>query len=94
MASYGVPGLSFMGRYIYGKDVDGTHAAANGAYAGLYGADDRERETDIDVKYVIQSGPAKNLALRVRQAWHRGDASLGGDVDQFRLMLAYPLQIL
>ena len=93
MSSFGVPGLSFMARYIHGSDVDGTHADPSGAYAGLYGKDDSESETNVEAKYVVQSGPAKDLAIRVRQAWHRGDASLGGDQNQFRVMLKYPLNI-
>ncbi|MFK0092350.1 OprD family porin [Pseudomonas sp. NPDC090592] len=92
MASYGVPGLSFMIRYLHGTDIDGTHATS-GAYAGKYGRDDREFETDFEARYVVQSGPAKNLSVRVRTAWHRGDATTGGDQDQFRLITEYPINI-
>jgi len=94
LASLGVPGLSFMTRYLYGYDIDGSDADASGAYAGMYAADDKEREIDIELKYVVQSGPAKDLTLRARQMWHRGDASTGGDLDQIRLMFEYPLDIL
>ena len=94
MAEYGVPGLSFMARYVRGTDIDGSHADATGAYAGLYGSDDRESETNVEAKYVVQSGAAKDLAVRVRQAWHRGDASTGGDQNQLRVMLSYPISIL
>lgn len=93
MAEYGVPGLTFMTRYIYGKDIDGTHAGDT-AYADFYGKDDKERETNVEAKYVLQSGPAKDLSFRVRQAWHRGDASTGGKVDEFRLIVDYPLSVL
>lgn len=94
MAGYGVPGLSLMARYLHGRDVDGSDADPNGAYAGLYGDGDKERETNLELKYVVQSGPARDLSFRIRQAWHRGDASLGGDTNQFRLMMEYPLDIL
>lgn len=90
MGTYGVPGLSFLVRHIRGSHVDGTHADPHGAYAGAYGAGESEHETDLEVNYVLQSGPAKNLHLRIRQAWHRG---MGGDANQSRLMLEYPLQI-
>ena len=94
LSSYGAPGLTFMTRYLYGKDVDGTAADPHGAYADWFGKDDLERELNVEVGYVVQSGAARNLAVRLRQAWHRGDASLGGDSNQFRLMFEYPLEIL
>lgn len=103
MTSYGVPGLSFMARYIYGYDIDGTHADAGGAYVSrdeagavtgyAYDHNDKERETNLEAKYVVQEGPAKDLSLRVRQAWHRGAASTGGSVNEFRLIADYPLDI-
>ncbi|MGH8448567.1 OprD family porin, partial [Pseudomonas sp.] len=57
MASYGVPGLSFMTRYAKGTDanVEGTN---NG----------KEWERDIEAKYVLQEGAAKDLSFRIRQA--------------------------
>jgi imipenem/basic amino acid-specific outer membrane pore len=92
MATLGVPGLSFMARYIYGHDIDAPKGST--AYAGLYQDGDKERETNVEAKYVLQSGPAKDLSFRVRQAWHRGDASTGGTVNEFRLITEYPLNIL
>ena len=95
MAEYGVPGLSFMTRYVYGKDIDGTNTPAGSAYAGLYGADGKHHETNLEVKYVIQNGPAKDLSFRIRQAWHSANADEGeGDINEFRLITDYPLNIL
>jgi len=95
MAEYGVPGLSFMTRYVYGKDIDGTNTPAGSAYAGLYGADGKHHETNVEVKYVIQNGPAKDLSFRIRQAWHDANAAQGeGDINEFRLITDYPLNIL
>lgn len=100
MASYGVPGLTFMVRYINGKDIDGTKVSANSAYvkedgSPLYGADGKHHETNFEAKYVVQSGPAKDLSFRIRQAWHRANADQGeGDQDEFRLIVDYPLSIL
>jgi imipenem/basic amino acid-specific outer membrane pore len=95
MAEYGVPGLSFMTRYVYGKDIDGTNTPAGSAYAGLYGADGKHHETNVEVKYVIQNGPAKDLSFRIRQAWHDANQAQGeGDINEFRLITDYPLNIL
>ena len=95
MAEYGVPGLSFMTRYVKGWDIDGTNTPAGSAYAGLYGEDGKHNETDFEAKYVVQSGPAKDLSFRIRQAWHFANADEGeGDIKEFRLIVDYPLSIL
>ena len=95
MAEYGVPGLSFMVRYVNGWNIDGTNTPSNSAYAGLYGADGKHHETNVEAKYVIQSGPAKDLSFRIRQAWHTANADEGeGDISEFRLITDYPLNIL
>jgi len=82
-----------MARHIRGSGIDGTHTASNSAYAGAYGANDQEHETDAEVKYVVQSGPAKKLTVHLREAWHDGDASTGGHLVQTRLITEYPLNI-
>ncbi|MCW8275412.1 OprD family porin [Pseudomonas sp. PCH199] len=95
MAEYGVPGLSFMTRYVKGWNIDGTNTPAGSPYAGLYGEDGKHHETNVEVKYVIQSGPAKDLSFRIRQAWHTANADEGeGDISEFRLITDYPLNIL
>ncbi|WP_085580440.1 MULTISPECIES: OprD family porin [unclassified Pseudomonas] len=95
MAEYGVPGLSFMTRYVKGWDIDGTHTPAGSAYTGLYGEDGKHNETNFEAKYVVQSGPAKDLSFRIRQAWHFANADEGeGDVKEFRLIVDYPLSLL
>ncbi|MCW2267738.1 MULTISPECIES: OprD family porin [Pseudomonas] len=86
MASYGVPGLSFMARYVTGEgaNVEGT---TNG----------KEWERDIEAKYVLQEGPAKDLSFRVRQATYRSaDGVYYGSpsIDELRLIVEYPLSIL
>lgn len=83
MASYGVPGLSFMTRYIVGDNIDvGTDSDA------------QERELNIEAKYVIQEGAAKDLSFRVRNAFYRADNDYSGDVNDFRVIVEYPLSIL
>jgi len=95
MAEYGVPGLSFMTRYVKGWDIDGTNAPVGGAYEGIYGADGKHNETNFEAKYVVQSGPAKDLSFRIRQAWHFANADEGeGDVKDFRFIVDYPLSVL
>ncbi|MCV4263001.1 OprD family porin [Pseudomonas capsici] len=95
MAPYGVPGLSFMTRYLRGYDIDGTKTPANSKYAGMYGEDGKHHETNLEAKYVVQTGPAKDLSFRIRQAWHRGnDAQADGDVNEFRLIVDYPISVL
>ncbi|MGV8889391.1 MAG: OprD family porin [Pseudomonas sp.] len=95
MAEYGVPGLSFMTRYVKGWDIDGTNTPTNSAYAGMYGADGKHNETNFEAKYVVQNGPAKDLSFRIRQAWHFANADQGeGDIKEFRLIVDYPISVL
>ncbi|AYG46275.1 outer membrane porin, OprD family [Pseudomonas sp. Leaf58] len=85
-AEYGVPGLTFMTRYVRGSGAS-TRTTDDG----------KEWERDIDVKYVLQQGPAKDLSFRVRQATYRsGDGVYYGSpsIDELRLIVEYPLSIL
>lgn len=81
LASYGVPGLTFMTRYVKGYGFD--TAATN---------DGRAWERDIDTKYVVQEGTAKNLSFRLRNAAYRS-SDRGGKIDEVRLIIEYPLSI-
>ena len=83
MASYGVPGLSFMTRYTVG---DGIDLATDGSA--------EERELDFEAKYVIQEGAAKDLSFRIRNAFYRADNELDSDINDFRLIVEYPLSVL
>lgn len=96
MQPYGVPGLSFMARYANGRGIDGTDMAADSPYRDYgYGEDGKHHETNLEAKYVVQTGPAKDLSFRIRQAWHRGNTDQAeGDHDEFRLIVDYPLSIL
>ncbi|MGE4406249.1 OprD family porin [Pseudomonas sp.] len=89
MAAYGVPGLVLMARYIKG-DIDGSgYLGSDGPY-GYAAASGKEWERDLEARYVVQAGPAKDLSLRVRYASHRG---AGGDVDELRLISEFPIEI-
>lgn len=92
MAGYGVPGLSFMTRYVYGDNIRTTE-----------GPEGRERELNVEVKYVMQDGPAKDLSFRVRAAYLRANDAyinaannndIGPGCDDIRLIVNYPLNIL
>ena len=86
MASYGVPGLSFMTRYVQGWDISTDTGEG------------KEREWDVEAKYVVQDGAAKDLSLRLRHAkyWSNSDyAPINGtDLTDLRLIVEYPLSIL
>ncbi|MEA1607223.1 OprD family porin [Pseudomonas spirodelae] len=85
MSTFGVPGLSFMARYISGDD------AKVGGETGV-----SRWERNLEAKYVVQEGVAKDLSLRVRQATVRSDQAFGSDNDleDVRLIVEYPLSIL
>ncbi|WLH89301.1 OprD family porin [Pseudomonas sp. FP453] len=86
MASFGVPGLTFGAAYITGSGAN-TATTSNG----------KEWERDIEGKYVIQSGPAKDLSLRVRQATYRSSDGVyygSSSIDELRLIVSYPLKIM
>lgn len=87
MASLGVPGLSFMARYVMSDDIkirSGDDVIANNGTAW---------ERNVEAKYVVQSGPAKDLSFRVRQASYRS-SSLNDNIDEVRVIMEYPLSIL
>ncbi len=97
-AALGVPGLGFMVRYVTGKDADGTGADEQGAYSFENTIRDGEEwERDIEVRYVVQEGPARNLSVRIRQSTYRGNEDIshnsGPDEDQVRIITSYPLNI-
>jgi imipenem/basic amino acid-specific outer membrane pore len=83
MKTYGVPGLSFMTRYVKGDNI--STATEEG----------KEHEFDFETKYVLQSGPAKDLSFRLRSAIYRSNTAYsGGDNNDFRVIVEYPLSIL
>lgn len=71
----GIPGLTLMARYIRGDDFRIAGVAA------------KERERDVDLSYVIQSGALRNLSLRLRNASYRGSQTT--DIDENRLIIGY-----
>lgn len=88
MTTYGVPGLSFMARYVTGDNID--HGA--GFEEG------EENEFNFESKYVIQEGAAKDLSFRLRSAIYRANsdqnANYASDMNDVRLIVEYPLSVL
>ncbi|WP_172148381.1 MULTISPECIES: OprD family porin [Pseudomonas] len=79
-ASIGIPGLTFMTRYLSGDNIDRGTAS-----------DGKEWERDMDLAYVIQEGPLKNLGLKWRNAMVRNN--FGRDMDENRLIVSYTLSL-
>lgn len=71
----GVPGLTAFSRYTHGDNFE------------VNGQAGKEWERDIDISYVIQSGPLKNVALRWRNVEIQGDVT--GRRDENRAILSY-----
>ncbi|GGJ81065.1 OprD family porin [Pseudomonas matsuisoli] len=103
MTTFGLPGVSFMARYLTGWNADYTRMSSSSAYfPGLdddgnltLGDNGKHQEFDFEARYVVQNGPAKDLSFRLRQAFHNGnDDYADTDTKQTRLMIEYPLSIL
>ncbi|WKV86796.1 OprD family porin [Pseudomonas sp. B24_DOA] len=101
-AALGVPGLNFMTRYVSGSHIDGSHAPRGGAYnpfdadSGDYqpqqGDGGKHWERDIDLKYIVQSGAAKDLSVQLSHVTHRAnEAQAGDDIDRIYVVIQYPL---
>ena len=81
-ASVGIPGLTFMTRYLSGDNVDLGAGRPQG----------QEWERNMDIGYVLQSGPLKNLGLKWRNATLRS-SYFGNDLDENRVILSYTLAL-
>ena len=103
LAALGIPGLSFMTRYVTGRGASdngwtpGAHFA--GGPASTYGMYDGARwhELDIDVRYVVQQGWARGMLLRTRFATYRGNHEAAADlqdINEVRVIVEYPLDLL
>jgi hypothetical protein len=95
----GLPGLTSAVSYSRGElDLTKVDPDSPG-YASWYSADGKNAkhwERDIDLKYVVQGGKAKNLALRLQWATNRGGNGYGvldQDTDEYRVIVDYPLNV-
>ncbi|RRV10507.1 OprD family porin [Pseudomonas sp. v388] len=97
MAAFGVPGLTFMTRYVTGDQVsnrDSNNTFYTRRFVYPAGSDPRHWERDIEARYVVQSGPAKDLSVRLRQATHRSSTGYRyPDDDEIRVIIDYPISI-
>lgn len=78
-AAAGVPGLTFMTRYLSGDN-------GRSGSAGL-----SEWERDIELAYVVQSGTFKGLGVKARNYVYRADYARGRDSN--RLYLTYDIAL-
>ncbi len=102
LGAFGIPGLNFMTRYVSGSHIDGTHAPKGGAYnpfdadSGQFqpqqGDGGKHWERDIDLRYIVQSGAAKDLSVQLSHVSHRANsAQAGDDIDRIYVVIQYPL---
>ncbi|AYO00078.1 outer membrane porin, OprD family [Pseudomonas sp. LTGT-11-2Z] len=96
-AALGIPGLSFMTRYVRGDGMDNSHSH-NPYYTARHvydtDKDNKHWERNFDIKYVIQSGPARDMSFRLRQSTHRGTSGYRYiDIDEVRLITEFPVNI-
>jgi len=78
----GVPGMTFMTRYISGSNIQA---------GGLDNRKEWGRESEL--AYVVQSGPAKNLTLRWRNITMRRDWGSNNQFNEQRIIVQYPLSL-
>ncbi|MCO7516585.1 OprD family porin [Pseudomonas guariconensis] len=76
----GIPGLTSTLRYVKGKDVE----------TGL-GFEGRDWERDLDLAYVVQSGPLEGVGVRIRNVVARSNYRT--DIDENRLILSYTIKL-
>ena len=95
----GVPGLATTLAYSRGE-LDLTKVNPNspgyGAWFSAEGEDAKHWERDVDIQYVVQHGPVKDLALRARWAHHRGSqgySAVDQDIDELRVIIDYPIDV-
>ncbi|NUT90110.1 OprD family porin [Pseudomonas corrugata] len=86
-AAVGVSGLRTRLRYVRGDHID----------LAALGADDRkEREFQMELGYVIQSGPLKDVGLLARKSIYRNDfpgSAAFRDENQTRFLVTYSVPI-
>lgn len=79
-AKLGIPGLTFMTRYLNGDNVSLAD-----------GGEGKEWERNTEFKYVVQSGALKNVAVRLRNATFR--SNFARDADEVRLLVSYSVAL-
>lgn len=83
---YGIPGLSYNVAYIRGTDIDDGTGRGDGT----------EREFFNQLKYVVQSGAAKDLSVRLRSSNLRvsnNASAYNADGNEVRIFVDFPMNI-
>lgn len=86
-AASGVPGLKSRLRYVRGDHIE---------LAAFNAQDRKEREFQMELGYVIQSGPLKDVGLIARKSIYRNDFPTGAafrDENQTRFLVVYSVPI-
>jgi len=76
-ASLGLPGLTFMARYLRGS----------GGRSNVVSGRGKEWERNLDLKYTVQEGVLKGFSVRLRDASLR--SRFARDTDESRIILEY-----
>lgn len=83
-AGLGIPGLTFMTRYINSDNIDAAPAVRDSRW-----------ERDTNISYTVQNGALEGVNVLWRNATIRQDDTLdGGDVDENRLIVSYTWDLL
>ncbi|MGA4575284.1 OprD family porin [Stutzerimonas frequens] len=80
-AAMGIPGLTFMTRYVTGDDFGP-------------GGNSKEWERNTDIGYVFQEGALKNLGVKWRNGTYRSSNNRDRDIDQNRLIVSYTIPLM
>lgn len=97
LSQFGLNGFSFMGRYLYGWDIDNANSknlayTRDGNHVYNKEIDYTHWERNLTLGYKVPTGFAKGLDIKLRQATHRATQGYRyNDVDELRVILEYPL---
>ncbi|WJM98279.1 OprD family porin [Pseudomonas defluvii] len=99
-AGLDVPGLTSVVSYSRGEldltKVDPNSAGYGETWYNPDGKNAQHWERDIDLQYVFQEGNLKDLSVLLRWAAHRGSqgySQVDNNVDEYRVIVEYPLNI-
>lgn len=84
-AGLGIPGLTFMTRYITSNDIDTEYEEVER---------DSRWERDTNISYTVQNGTLEGLNILWRNATVRQAAAFDGDIDENRLIVSYSWDLL
>lgn len=77
----GIPGLTFMTRYLRGDQADAATITGEG----------HEWERNTELQYVVQSGALKNVSVRWRNASYRSSFARGADENRLIVSYTFPI---